>query len=80
MEVLVSLIERELHQFREEVRLNSDRIEQAARRYPTAITAGTFSIGGLTEAIERVEGMIQDRDKEIAELRSRVAALEAKSA
>ncbi|MBV8843552.1 MAG: hypothetical protein JO307_12155 [Bryobacterales bacterium] len=78
---LVQLIEsqsQELHQFREETRSNFQRIEQVTRRHSTSITAGTISIAGFTKAIERIEGLIHDRDKTIAELQDRVRALEQK--
>jgi hypothetical protein len=77
---LIESLARELQEFREEVRTglrtSVERIEQAVRRHSTAITAGTLSIGGLTKAIERIEAMIEDRDKQIADLRQRVRLLE----
>ena len=68
----------QFHQFRKETRDGFARIEQVTRRHSTAITAGTFSIGGLTKAVERLETMIHDRDDQIAELRDRVRMLEQK--
>jgi predicted nucleic acid-binding Zn-ribbon protein len=85
---IVSLIEslsRELQDFREEMRDfrqetrgNFARLEEVTRRHSTAITAGTFSIGGLAKAMERIEALIHDRDQQIADLRDRVRILEEK--
>lgn len=73
---LADSFSRELHEFREETRSGFARIEETTRRHSTAITAGTFSIGGLTKAVERIEAMIHDRDEQITELRDRVRNLE----
>jgi chromosome segregation ATPase len=76
---IVSLIEslsREIQDFRQETRSGFARIEESSRRHSTAITAGTFSIGGLNKAIERLEALIHDRDQQIADLRDRVRTLE----
>jgi hypothetical protein len=81
MSEIVSLIEslsRELHDFREETRSGFSRLEEATRRHSTAITAGTFSIGGLTKAVERLEALMHDRDQQILDLRDRVRSLEEK--
>jgi chromosome segregation ATPase len=76
---IVSLFEslsREIQDFRQETRSGFARIEESSRRHSTAITAGTFSIGGLNKAIERLEALIHDRDQQIADLRDRVRTLE----
>jgi chromosome segregation ATPase len=75
---LIHSLSRELSDFREENRSAFARLEQGFRRHSTAITAGTFAIGGLNKAIERVEALVHDRDRQIAELRDRVRALEQK--
>ena len=90
MNEIVSLIEslsrklqdfrEEMGEFREETRGGFGRLEQATRRHSTAITAGTFSIGGLTKAVERLETLIHDRDRQIVDLRDRVRILEEKLA
>jgi chromosome segregation ATPase len=74
----VGSLSREVGDLRQEMRSGFERIEQATRRHSTAIAAGTFSIGGLNKAIERVEALVHDRDQQIAELRDRVRALEQK--
>jgi hypothetical protein len=86
---LITSLSHELHDFRDEMRdfrtetrSHIERIEQATRRHSTAITAGTFSIGGLNKAMERIsliEGLIHDRDQQINELRDRVRMLEQKT-
>ena len=68
----------ELSELRKEMREGFARLEETTRRHSTAITAGTFSIGGLTKAVERLESMMHDRDGEIGDLRDRVRELEKK--
>jgi hypothetical protein len=88
MNEIVSLIESlsrelqdfrdEMRDFRQETRGNFARLEEVTRRHSTSITAGTFSIGGLTKAVERLEALVHDRDQQILDLRDRVRSLEEK--
>ncbi|MBV8847220.1 MAG: hypothetical protein JO307_30795 [Bryobacterales bacterium] len=76
---LAGSLSRELHDFRNETREQVQRIEQVTRRHSTTIVSGSLSIGGLNKTAERIEELIHDRDKAIAELRDRVRALEEKT-
>lgn len=83
MNEILSLIEslsREMHDLRSEMRNGFERVEQATRRHSSAITSGTFSIGGLSKTVERLEEQMRVRDGQIAELRDRLRSLEEKSA
>jgi chromosome segregation ATPase len=75
---LIESLSREVHDIHEEMRSGFARIEEVTRRHSTAITAGTFSIGGLTKAVERLESQMHDRDQQIADLRDRLRILEEK--
>ena len=69
-------VEREIHQFREEMRTRFDT--QAARldRQGALIQTGSRWTNRMNEWAERVDLALEVKDREIAELRERLTRLE----
>ena len=69
-------VSREVGGLREDMRAGFDRLEARVGRQGGIINGGPRQIARLVEWSEKIDSLIADRDREIADLKQRVEKLE----